>query len=120
MSNLTQKVILINAKDRTITEHQIAARGDKHMADMYRLLGCDLFTVGSHLDGANDLFVDDEGLYVQDQSYFQFNGARGLVQLAGNGLVIGYDANTGDSVATTLTVEQVAVRVQWLNLVKID
>ena len=60
-------------------------------------------------DDVNNIFVDDEGLLRQNQLYFSYSDRA----LAGNGLILGVD-NAGESIASTLTVEDVKAEVQWL------
>jgi hypothetical protein len=117
-----QKVILINPSTQTVTEHQITAGGgtlaqqDQHMADMYGLLECSLFTVACVVSDGNDLFVDDDGLFKEGQKFFAFESEHmGEMPYAGNGLVIGYDPKTGASLSTTLTVPQIYAKVRWLS-----
>lgn len=122
MTYPTQKAILINPKERTVTEVQMTAGGgdeaqqEQHMKDMYALLECTTFAVACTVDGSNDLFIDDEGIYVPKQAYFAFESEHmGEMPLGGKSLVMGFDASTGSSIETTLTVEQIAAKVRWLS-----
>jgi len=99
------KAILINAILQTITEIEIDS-----WRDISPALGCGCFTT-VRVDKDNTLFVDDEGLLKQTNHFFAIEGYSG--KLAGNGLFQG-DDGFGDSVDTTLTVEEVARRVTFL------
>lgn len=105
-----KKGILIDVKNETITEVQV---GD--YKDIQKKIGCDLFDV-VQIDEENDVYVDDEGLLSvdKDSKFFGFKGSN--VKLAGNGLVLGNNRNTGDSKNTTLTVEYLKERIEFFNL----
>jgi hypothetical protein len=55
--------------------------------DISTLLECSLFTT-IDLGDSDTLYVDDEGLYVEDQRFFNLEGYP--QPLAGRGLVLGY------------------------------
>jgi len=105
----TKKGFLINSKDGTITEVEVT-----DYKDIQKKVGCDLFDVVS-LDENNDVYVDDEGLLNldKDSKFFGFKGSE--LRLAGNGLVLGINNNTGDSKDTTLTVEYLKDRVEFFD-----
>lgn len=77
--------------------------------DISTLLECSLFTT-IDLDENNTLYVDDEGLYVEDQRFFNLEGYP--QPLAGRGLVLGYTPD-GDSTDSSLTISQVQDMVSW-------
>lgn len=126
MKYQTQRVIVINPTERTITEQEIIAGGEdvsqdqrnQHMKGIYEMLGCDMMEVACNIEakqGTNSLFVDEEGLFKDDQQFFKFTYDGGNKQpLAGNGLIMGFDYTTGESPACTMTIQEVADRVQWL------
>ena len=106
------KGILIDVKNRTITEHEIG----KGLEPIYEKIGCELFDI-VNIDDSNDVYVDDEGLY-KENDFFSIEG--GHQPFRGNGLVLGIDNNSGKSVSTTLTVEKVTEMIKFhtLNEVK--
>jgi len=57
----------------------------------------------------NSLYLDDEGLYKEDQKFYKFIGAN----LSGRGLILGHDKSTGDAVSTKLSIEDVRPLVDW-------
>lgn len=77
--------------------------------DISTLLECSLFTT-IDLSDSDTLYVDDEGLYVEDQRFFNLEGYP--QPLAGRGLVLGYTPD-GDSTDSSLTVSQVQDMVSW-------
>ena len=77
--------------------------------DISALIGCDLFTT-INLGDSDTLYVDDEGLYVKNQRFFNLEGYP--QPLAGRGLVLGYTPD-GDSTDSSLTVSQVQDMVSW-------
>ena len=77
--------------------------------DISALIGCSLFTT-IDLGDSDTLYVDDEGLYVKNQRFFNLKGYP--QPLAGRGLVLGYTLD-GDSTDSSLTVSQVQDMVSW-------
>ena len=77
--------------------------------DISELIGCSLFTT-IDLGDSDTLYVDDEGLYVKNQRFFNLKGYP--QPLAGRGLVLGYTLD-GDSTDSSLTVSQVQDMVSW-------
>ena len=100
------KGILINPFDETIKE--VVYAGD--FREIYSLVDCRTFDCVM-VDSKNDMYIDDEGLYVDDQRYFR------MVELganyAGKALLLSHDEE-GDSVSTTLSIEEVKDIVEWL------
>jgi len=99
------QAILINPYTQTI--EVVDYSGD--WRDIKTLLGCELFTT-VYLDGLDVLYVDDEGLYVEDQRFFKI---RGYPQpLAGRGLVVG-STEEGDSTDCESTIETIEDLVEF-------
>ena len=97
------KLILINPKNQTVTE----VEHDGSLDSIYKHLECDCFT--SVNIGDNDIYVDDEGLLMEPEFFFQFGE---LDPLAGNGLISSYDQE-GETIPPTLTVEEVKAKVTF-------
>jgi hypothetical protein len=83
--------------------------------EIYNHLKCDLFTMVD-ADENNSIFVDDEGLLrlTNDSKFFLFDTYP--QPLAGNGLILGIDHEDGESIDTSLTIEELKDRVKFLNL----
>ena len=82
---------LVDPVEKTVTEVVLS---DNYRA-IYPLLECDTFdmvTINAEGDG---IFVDDEGLLKEGQSFFQIDGCPSA--LAGRGLVLGCYEETGES-----------------------
>jgi hypothetical protein len=107
-----KKGILIDVKNRTITEVEVIENSQgSQLESIYKHLGCSTFEL-SNIDEQNDVYVDEEGLLFMDDNtmFFQMDNKQ---PLAGNGLIMGYDDETGESVDTTLSVEEVTSRVKF-------
>jgi hypothetical protein len=108
-----------------ITEVKIS-QGE--IKDIYELLECSLIDVVD-IGTKNSVFVDDEGLNKQrwdeegntlNPKFFTIKhnslririGAREK-HLAGNGLVLGLDRSTGDSVDTTFSIEDIRDMIRF-------
>jgi hypothetical protein len=100
------KGILINPFDETIKE--IEYSGD--YKEIYNFIDCRTFDCAM-FNYENDLYIDDEGLLVDNQRYFR------MVEIganyAGKALVLGHD-DEGETISTTLTLQMVKDVVQWL------
>lgn len=97
------KGIFIDSENQTITETEVSS-----LEDIYKLLKIRLFAV-VRLDDNADLIVDDEGL-LKDNHVFRYYTTR----LAGNGLVVGLNKETGEWEDSPLTLEEVETDVKFL------
>jgi len=109
------KGILINSKNETITEVEV---GDyKTISGFIECEFLDVVSIGEN----EDVYVDDEGLLNldRDSKFFMINTYP--QPLAGNGLILGFDFETGNSLDTKLTVDEVKkmVRFHTLNEVQL-
>tara|TARA_Y100000004_G_scaffold194770_1_gene260166 strand:+ start:692 stop:1123 length:432 start_codon:yes stop_codon:yes gene_type:complete len=77
--------------------------------DISTLLGCELFTT-VYIDDEDTLYIDDEGLYVENQRYFKWKGYP--QPLAGRGLVLGCTPD-GDTTDSSKTLEDIQGMVEW-------
>lgn len=109
-----KKALLINVQNESVTEVEVIqdSKGS-YLKSIYNHLGCDLLDIVNI--GKDDVYVDDEGLMkiTQDSKFFQLN--PNWQPLAGNGLILGFDPETGESIDTTMTVEQVKEMVVFLD-----
>ena len=101
------KAILIDVKNKEVKE----VEHDNTLKQIYNFVDCATFDV-LRLDGVNGIYVDDEGLFVEDQLFFTYHGDNYSQTLAGNGLILGVDSE-GNSISPTLTVEEVQEAVDF-------
>lgn len=101
------QAILIDTPKQTI--EIVDYSGD--YKDIYALLGCELFST-VYLEGVGEdtLYVDDEGLYVENQVFFNIKGCP--QPLAGRGLILGTD-DEGESIDCMSSLEQIKDMVTW-------
>jgi len=105
-----KKGILIDVNNRTVSEVKV---GD--YTTIYEFVKCETFDVVS-IGKSEDVYIDDNGLLnLNDNSMF-FMINRYPQPLAGNGLILGINLKTGDSVDTKLTVDEVRDMVTFLTL----
>tara|TARA_R110000803_G_scaffold139545_2_gene206185 strand:- start:976 stop:1338 length:363 start_codon:yes stop_codon:yes gene_type:complete len=103
------KAILIDVIKQEIKE----VIHDDTLESIYKFVDCRAFDV-VNIDQENTLYVDDEGLFVEDQLFFEYSGDTGnKVQLAGNSLLLGYNRN-GETIEPSLTLEHVKSKVTFL------
>jgi|TARA_R100000084_G_scaffold105271_1_gene62560 hypothetical protein len=101
------KAILIDVKNEEVREVEF----DGTLNNIYELVDCATFDV-VRIDETNGIYVDDEGLFVEDQLFFTYHGDNYSQTLAGNGLILGVDSE-GNSISPTLTVEEVQEAVDF-------
>jgi hypothetical protein len=99
------KAFLINPFDKTVSE--VDYSGD--YKDIYKLIDAELFDV-VYIDGNNCIYVDDEGLFKNEQAFFQV----GYAMLAGRGLVLGTD-DEGESISPEIALEELRKQVTFLS-----
>jgi hypothetical protein len=85
MSN-TLRAILIDAKNKTVSEIQIG----KDYKEISKAIHVDLFTAPKIFPNGDTLYVDDEGLINGTPDFF-FNSELYPHPLAGSGLILGSD-----------------------------
>lgn len=78
---------------------------------IYHLIDCDTFDVARINNKGDGIFVDDEGLFKEHQTFFYIEGYP--QPLAGKGLMLGTDAG-GESVEPTLSTDEVRHRVHFV------
>lgn len=104
--------ILIDPSDQSIS--RVEYNGE--ITDLYSLIDCRMFTVVSVTED-HDLFLDDEGMYREDQSYFMVNGYP--QPLAGKAVMLGHDGK-GGTIEATESVLNVARNIVFGRPVNLD
>ena len=101
------KAILIDVKNKEVKE----VEHDDTLKQIYNFVDCATFDV-LRLDGVNGIYVDDEGLFVEDQLFFTYHGDNYSHTLAGNGLILGVDSE-GNSISPTITIKEVKEAIDF-------
>ena len=111
-----KKGILIDVQNRTITEVEVTKdSNDSELQSMYNHIKCGMVECVS-LNDENDVWVDEEGLLTLTpfSMFFKIGGYPDF--LSGNGLILGFNDETGDSSDTTLTIDDVKSKVTFHTL----
>ena len=101
------KGILIDPFARTITERVIEPDSLK---SIYDAISADCFSC-VELDDRDTLYVDDEGLYRENQEFFMIGNYP--QPIAGSALILGCDPE-GESVTPKASLDKVRGHVRWL------
>jgi len=101
------KAILINPHEETITEVEYSG----NYKEIYSLIDCRTFDC-VRITPNEDMYIDDEGLLMNNQRYFTLLGT-GLNNFAGKALLLSHD-DEGETTATNWTLQEVKNMVQWL------
>jgi hypothetical protein len=104
---------LINPYTGTITPTLIDTT--KGLEDYYSQLECRSFDI-ANIDPNNDVYIDDEGMF-NNTMFFSIEGY--YQPLAGKGIVMGFDAETGNTIGTSLTLEEVKAKVKFHTIVEV-
>lgn len=109
MNSENNPYLLINPYDKTITP----IYWDGELSSLYAILGCSCVAVASC--GRYDLFVDEEGLFKQDQKFFVISDYI-FQPLAGMALVVGADVD-GNTIPPNITLEELDAKVLFVDCV---
>lgn len=104
------KAFLIDPFAREITEVEHDASG---IDGIYELIDAPIFATATFNEFGDTIFVDDEGLFREDQAFFRHDGYP--QPLAGKGLVLGCD-DEGETVAPSTTLEALRNDVSFVQL----
>ncbi len=102
------KAILIDSKNREVKQIEIG----KGIDEMYNVLECECFTIGTYLPKEDAIFVDDEGLMNGTDMFFTYEGAH--QPFAGNGLIMGCD-DMGESEDCKVDLTEVKNKVKFFD-----
>ena len=103
------KAILINVQDETVRQVEV-----DNIKDMYKHIGCQTFEVAHNFhDQMDSIYVDEEGLFTMDNDSKFFTVEGGHQPFIGNGLVVGVNPMSGDSVDPCISVEEVRAKVKF-------
>ena len=103
------KAYLIDPHKMQVTEVEIG----NDYREINELLHCDIFTAVTISGNGDAIFVDDEGLFVADQVFFLHTDYP-YQPLAGYGLVLGCDMETGESRSPICSLEETIKKVSFL------
>lgn len=108
------KTILIDPFTRTVSEVEYNGQY-KHI---YDLIQCDTYDAARINQHGDAIFVDDEGLFKEEQAFFWHEDYP--QPLAGRGLLLGCRATDGETIAPTTTLEEVRSKVQFGQPVRLN
>lgn len=98
------KAYLIDPFEKSINEVEYS--GD--YKDIYKLIDAQLFDV-AYIDDNLAVYVDDEGLFKNEQAFFQV----GYAILAGYGLVLGTDSE-GNSISPNIKLKDLVKKIKFV------
>ena len=108
------RAIKINPETRTITE--VDCNG---LADEQSIVGGNIESAHYFDNGVDRIMVNESGLYSlpADSAWFIVEGA--FNPFKGNGVVVGVDENTGDTVDAKISLEDLKSKVRFLTHVEV-
>jgi len=102
MKTKTNHAIFIDAENNRVTIEKI-----RNSNDIIKLGKYDIFTC-VRIDKNDCIYVDDEGLINGTKYGFFFNDEP----LFGNGIILGVNINTGDTLPAKHTIEEIAPMIR--------
>ena len=108
------KTILIDTRNKAVTEIEI----DGGLKSIYDALDVRMIETATYLPNGDAVYVDEEGMMGldKDSGFFDIGAHQ---PFAGNGLVIGTNHTTGDSVGCKSTVEEIRKQVKFRSLFEV-
>ena len=108
---MKHKAILINVKERSISEVEVEDSVDEYN----RLIGSDCYTCGPRLPNLDGVLVDDNGLLNIDNDTMFFTFGKYPQPLAGNGLILGC-SRSGETVNVKSKLEDIKKIIKFHTL----
>ena len=99
----------------TQTINEVQYRGEYQ--HIYELIDCDTYDAARINRFGDALFVDDDGLYKEQQAFFVH--ADYPQPLAGKALVLGCDMKDGETIAPTTTLDELREKVMFVMPVRV-
>jgi hypothetical protein len=104
------KAILIDVNQENVRQVEI---DDKNVLnEWYKHIRCSMVEVAHYFNNHDSIMVDEEGLFLMDESSKFFTVTGGHQPFIGNGLVVGVDRN-GKSVDPCITVDEVRAHIKF-------
>lgn len=103
------RMLLIDPFEMTVT----ALDEPSGLQTLYRLIDCRTVTPGPIDCPGSTLWVDDEGLFAEQKAFWTIEGLT-LQPLTGKGVLVGFDANTGEDRDCTQALSDIERRVRWV------
>lgn len=106
--------ILIDTENRTITEVDVVRNEEgSQLPSIYGHVKCSTFEV-VQWNEENDVYVDEEGLLTMNEETKFFKMKHYPQPIAGNGLIMGFDDETGENGDTKLSIEEIKESVTFM------
>ena len=110
-----KKGILIDVEKREIKEVVI----EDGIKSIYEQIKCDTFDC-VQIHEENDVYVDDNGLLSLTPHSKFFHYKTYPQPICGNGLILGINHDNGESIDTTLSVEEVRKNVRFMDIYEVQ
>jgi hypothetical protein len=111
------KAILIDPYLKTI----MATNIDNSLKGLQSAIG-DHYIELVRIDDRNDMYVDEEGLFRENQEFFLIKGTERVIPIAGYGIIVGSNPDNGKQINTSLNVTDIAKMIEFktLNEIRCD
>lgn len=106
------KGILIDPFAKTVTDFDLNKDGG--FEEINTAIGSHTFTSAAVDHESDTLYVDDEGLFKENQKFFFLPNFSPYQPLAGKGLIVGID-DEGDSSNVKTTLQEIQNQILWYN-----
>ncbi len=107
------RMLLIDPFEMTVS----ALDKPSGLQTLYRLIDCNTMTPGLINCPNSTLWVDDEGLFAEQKAFWTIEGLT-VQPLTGKGVLVGFDANTGNDTDCIHRLSDIERRVRWIEPVR--
>jgi hypothetical protein len=109
------KGIFIDVVNQTISYVTIG----NGIQPIYDTIGCSTFECVD-VDNKNTIYCDEEGLLNLDSNSKFFKIDNYPQPISGNGLILGFDDETGESTDTSLSVMDLVTRIRFMDIYQVQ
>lgn len=109
------KAILIDSTNREVKE--VTYDHKNSLKDIYKLINCTTIEVALYINDKDDcIYVDEEGLFKQNEKSMFFTYEGGHQPFIGCGLIVGTNMKNGENADVTISLEEAKAKIKFYTL----
>ena len=109
------RAIIIDPFEREISETEI----ENNLEGLKSAIG-DHWIELVRINGQNDMYVDEEGLFRENQQFFVMSGSQRKVPIAGKAVVVGSDTSTGEQINCNMPLDVIKEMVSFHSVLEMQ
>ena len=72
------------------------------------------------INAQNDMYVDEEGLFKENQQFFVIAGRERKLPIAGKAVIVGSDTSTGDQISVNMPLDVIKSMVSFHSVMEMQ